>query len=93
MIDADGSTRPVLDDDDIEMTQDDINVIDPFTKKRMTDPVKNKACGHIYDRESVTQLLKMNKNMRYTRIRRYLEFTFQSIFNIPHVNTFYLFHY
>ncbi|OXU17394.1 hypothetical protein TSAR_013480 [Trichomalopsis sarcophagae] len=39
---ADGTKRPTLDDEDIEMTQNDINVIDPFTKKRMTDPVKNK---------------------------------------------------
>lgn len=62
---ADGTGRPKLDDDDIEMTQDDINVIDPFTKKRMTDPVKNKVCGHVYERDSITSILKMNKNTRY----------------------------
>lgn len=47
------------------MTQDEINVIDPFTKKRMTDPVKNKACGHVYDRESAMAVLKMNEKTRY----------------------------
>ena len=65
ILDADGNGRPQLDDDDIEMTQDDINVIDPFTKRRMTDPMKNKVCGHVYDRESVISVLKMNKNTRY----------------------------
>ncbi|XP_014204538.1 E3 SUMO-protein ligase NSE2 [Copidosoma floridanum] len=62
---ADGvKKRSAHEDDDIEMTQDDVNVIDPFTKKRMTDPLKNKVCGHIYDRESVVQMLKLNDKTR-----------------------------
>ncbi|XP_043472929.1 E3 SUMO-protein ligase NSE2-like [Leptopilina heterotoma] len=52
------------DDDDLQCTQKEINVVDPFTKKRMTDPMRNKLCGHIYDRESVTALLKVNPRTR-----------------------------
>ncbi|KAJ8679897.1 hypothetical protein QAD02_015684 [Eretmocerus hayati] len=63
---TDGTAEPTQDDDDddIEMTQGEINVIDPFTKKRMTDPVKNKACGHVYDRASVTQMVNVNRNTK-----------------------------
>lgn len=64
----DGTGKSSLGDDDIEMTQDTINVIDAFSKKRMTDPVKNKACGHIYDRETVNSVLTMNKNTRYVQL-------------------------
>ncbi|XP_051157726.1 E3 SUMO-protein ligase NSE2-like [Leptopilina boulardi] len=65
--DADGGNNDNNDedgDDDLQFTQDTVNVIDPFTKKRMTDPVKNKTCGHVYDRESVTAMLKVNPRTR-----------------------------
>lgn len=42
-----------------------INVIDPISKKRIVDPVKNTICGHTYDRDSITGILKMNKKTRY----------------------------
>ena len=51
-------------DDDLQFTQDIVNVIDPFTKQRMTDPMKNKTCGHVYDRESVNAMLKVNSKTR-----------------------------
>ncbi|XP_033223888.1 E3 SUMO-protein ligase NSE2-like isoform X2 [Belonocnema kinseyi] len=51
-------------DDDLQFTQDTVNVIDPFTKKRMTDPMKNKTCGHVYDRKSVNAMLKVNPRTR-----------------------------
>jgi SUMO ligase MMS21 Smc5/6 complex component len=54
-----------MNDDDIQITQNEINVIDPFTKKRMTDPVKNKICGHVYNRESIDCILKIKKETRY----------------------------
>lgn len=41
-----------------------INVIDPISKKRIVDPVKNTVCGHTYDRESITEILKINKKTR-----------------------------
>lgn len=52
-------------DDDIQFTQNEINVIDPFSKKRMVDPVKNKVCNHVYDKNTVEEVLKMNPRTRY----------------------------
>ncbi|XP_050737875.1 E3 SUMO-protein ligase NSE2-like [Eriocheir sinensis] len=31
--------------------------IDPISKKKMTDPVRNKKCQHVYDRASVTSMI------------------------------------
>ncbi|XP_043676165.1 E3 SUMO-protein ligase NSE2-like [Vespula pensylvanica] len=41
-----------------------INVIDPISKMRIKDPIKNIICGHTYDRENVMALLKVNKKTR-----------------------------
>ena len=35
--------------------------IDPFTSERLRDPVKNKQCGHVYERESVLQFLQSSR--------------------------------
>ncbi|XP_012223813.1 E3 SUMO-protein ligase NSE2-like [Linepithema humile] len=51
-------------DADLHLTSHYINVIDPISKMRMTNPVKNAVCGHIYDKESLTAMLKKNKNTR-----------------------------
>ncbi|KZC05882.1 PREDICTED: E3 SUMO-protein ligase NSE2-like [Dufourea novaeangliae] len=51
-------------DTEIQLTGGYINVIDPISKKRIVDPVKNNLCGHTYDNESITQLLKINKKTR-----------------------------
>nr|XP_033321822.1 E3 SUMO-protein ligase NSE2-like [Megalopta genalis] len=54
------------DDEDVDMmlTGGLINVIDPISKKRIVDPVKNIVCGHTYDRETITELLKINEKTR-----------------------------
>ncbi|XP_032667455.1 E3 SUMO-protein ligase NSE2-like [Odontomachus brunneus] len=49
---------------DLRLTGTDINVIDPISKMRMTDPVRNTVCGHVYDKESLTAVLQMNKKTR-----------------------------
>jgi len=51
------------------LTGSEINVIDPISKTRMTDPVKNAVCGHVYDRESLIAMLEKNKNTRYVFLR------------------------
>lgn len=51
-------------DAELRLTGADINVIDPISKLRMTDPVRNAVCGHVYDRESLTAMLSKNKNTR-----------------------------
>ncbi|XP_076285524.1 E3 SUMO-protein ligase NSE2 isoform X2 [Lasioglossum baleicum] len=54
------------DDEDAEMqlTGGYVNVIDPISKKRIVDPVKNTVCGHTYDKETITEILKLNKKTR-----------------------------
>ncbi|OAD57334.1 E3 SUMO-protein ligase NSE2 [Eufriesea mexicana] len=49
---------------ELQLTGGYINVIDPISKKRIVDPVKNTICDHTYDRESITQILKINKKTR-----------------------------
>lgn len=51
-------------DTDLRLTGTDINVIDPISKMRMTDPVRNAICGHIYDRESLMAMLQKNNKTR-----------------------------
>lgn len=51
-------------DAEMQLTGGYINVIDPISKKRIVDPVKNTLCGHTYDRDSITQILKINKKTR-----------------------------
>lgn len=51
-------------DGDLQVSGGFINVIDPISKKRIVDPVKNSVCGHTYDRESITEILKINKKTR-----------------------------
>ena len=52
-------------DADLRLTGSEINVIDPISKMRMTDPVRNAVCGHIYDKASLVAMLQKNKNTRY----------------------------
>lgn len=51
-------------DADFQVSGGFINVIDPISKKRIVDPVKNSICGHTYDRESITEILKINQKTR-----------------------------
>ena len=36
-------------DDELEMTQVEINTVCPISRKEMVKPVKNILCGHVYD--------------------------------------------
>ncbi|XP_018025711.1 E3 SUMO-protein ligase NSE2 isoform X2 [Hyalella azteca] len=36
----------------------DLNIIDPITKLTMSDPVRHTLCGHVYDRDSIKQMIK-----------------------------------
>ncbi|XP_076626837.1 E3 SUMO-protein ligase NSE2 isoform X2 [Colletes latitarsis] len=51
-------------DTELQLTGGYINTIDPISKKRMEDPVKNTKCGHTYERATITQILKINKKTR-----------------------------
>jgi SUMO ligase MMS21 Smc5/6 complex component len=36
------------------------NMADPFTKKPMQIPMRNKICNHVYDKASVEEVLRIN---------------------------------
>ncbi|XP_063874547.1 E3 SUMO-protein ligase NSE2-like [Scylla paramamosain] len=49
-------------DGDLVATECSNNFLDPISKKRMTDPVRNKICDHVYDRGSITSMISKSKN-------------------------------
>lgn len=53
------------DDDDMVVGQAPLNVICPITKQRMTDPVKNNICKHIYEKKTTLDMIKMNRETKY----------------------------
>uniref|UniRef100_A0A6P4FBQ3 E3 SUMO-protein ligase NSE2 n=1 Tax=Drosophila rhopaloa TaxID=1041015 RepID=A0A6P4FBQ3_DRORH len=55
------------DDDVVPMELPGVNVFspyDPWTKALIKNPVRNKVCGHIYDRDYVHSLIKDNIGIR-----------------------------
>ncbi|XP_071551557.1 uncharacterized protein [Panulirus ornatus] len=56
-----GGSSNADDSEELVTTQHSINIIDPISKKVMTDPVRNKHCGHVYDRSSVVDMIKVKK--------------------------------
>lgn len=51
-------------DADLRLTRQDVNIIDPISKTRMIDPVKNAVCGHVYDRANLVAMLQRNNKTR-----------------------------
>ena len=45
-------------DDDLTMTQTEINTVCPISKVEMKKPVRNSACGHVYDKASIEHILR-----------------------------------
>ena len=45
-------------DDDLAMTQTEINTVCPISKVEMKKPVRNSACGHVYDKSSIEHILR-----------------------------------
>ncbi|XP_045113452.1 E3 SUMO-protein ligase NSE2-like [Portunus trituberculatus] len=48
-------------DGDLIATQYSSTFLDPISKKRMTDPVRNKICDHVYDRGTITVMIAKSK--------------------------------
>ncbi|XP_076054748.1 E3 SUMO-protein ligase NSE2-like [Oratosquilla oratoria] len=44
--------------EDLVQTQAELNLIDPFSKKLMVEPVRHKPCGHVFDLRSLKSLKK-----------------------------------
>ena len=55
-----GRGRPVGDEEeeDVEMTQQQINTKCPYTGKEMVDPVRNTICKHSYDKAGIMHYIK-----------------------------------
>uniref|UniRef100_A0A8C9RHG2 E3 SUMO-protein ligase NSE2 n=2 Tax=Scleropages formosus TaxID=113540 RepID=A0A8C9RHG2_SCLFO len=49
-------------DEDIAVTQSQVNFTCPLTQLEMTNPVKNKKCNHHYEQEAVLSMIKRRQN-------------------------------
>ena len=49
------------DDDDIVMTEEEIEIKCPYTQMVMMEPMRNKVCGHNYEKTAIEQFIKRKK--------------------------------
>ncbi|KAG8549717.1 hypothetical protein GDO81_019974 [Engystomops pustulosus] len=60
------------DDEDIAVTQSIANFTCPITQMEMVNPVKNKECGHTYEKEAIEKMIQrrhqQKKNARCPKI-------------------------
>jgi len=62
--DADEDSEDLGGDDELSMTQVEVNTVCPITRTEMRRPVKNLNCGHVYDKGSIDELLKQGSRAR-----------------------------
>ncbi|KFQ32554.1 E3 SUMO-protein ligase NSE2, partial [Merops nubicus] len=51
-------------DEDIAVTQSQMNFICPITQMEMKRPVRNKVCGHIYEEDAILRIIENRKQQR-----------------------------
>ncbi|XP_013779757.1 E3 SUMO-protein ligase NSE2-like [Limulus polyphemus] len=51
-------------DDDMILTQTVVIPKDPISQKEVSEPVKNKFCGHTYEKTTILQYIGKNKHVR-----------------------------
>ena len=51
------------DDDDVIMTSEEVGVKCPYTQQVMKEPVKNKVCGHNYERMAINEFISRKKGV------------------------------
>lgn len=78
---ADVSRKEIVLDEDVVSDNSFVPPTDPITKATIRNPVRNSRCGHVYEKESILQVIS-NKKMRCPYIgcptrdylnKRYLE--------------------
>ncbi|XP_005108376.1 E3 SUMO-protein ligase NSE2 [Aplysia californica] len=48
-------------DDEVALTQTEVNIKCPYTGKNMVDPVRNTICGHVFDRDGIMGHIRAKK--------------------------------
>ncbi|ESO85988.1 hypothetical protein LOTGIDRAFT_129800 [Lottia gigantea] len=49
-------------DEDVQMTEDNVVTKCPYTAQEMTNPVKNKICGHNYEKDGILEYISNRKH-------------------------------
>ncbi|XP_069477720.1 E3 SUMO-protein ligase NSE2 isoform X2 [Ambystoma mexicanum] len=55
-------------DEDITVTQSQLNFICPITQLEMKRPMKNKVCGHVYEEEAIIRMIQ-NRHQKNKKAR------------------------
>ncbi|XP_026328327.1 E3 SUMO-protein ligase NSE2-like [Hyposmocoma kahamanoa] len=58
------NARQNLEESDLAITETQDQYIDPITKRPIVDPVKNSLCGHIYEKESIINLITIKQRTK-----------------------------
>jgi SUMO ligase MMS21 Smc5/6 complex component len=58
------NTMAIDGDEDIQMEESELFEIDPLTKGPIRDPVRNIRCNHVYDKASIHNAIRANKNIK-----------------------------
>ena len=54
---------PDDDDDDIIMTEEEVGIKCPYTQQVMKEPVRNKVCGHNYEKVAIEEYMSRKKGI------------------------------
>lgn len=65
------ANNSVIVDNEVDFTET-ISDIDPISKRPFKEPVKNTVCGHIYDKDSIKQLIALGNRVRYDYLVKHL---------------------
>ena len=56
-----GGAATEEDDDDVIMTQEEVGMKCPYTQQVMKFPMRNKICGHNYERDAIREFILRKK--------------------------------
>ena len=65
-------SRVNKDQTDLELlSSQQLNIIDPVTKKTMIEAVRHTKCGHVYDKASILHMIKVDKKRGFKWVVRF----------------------